>query len=198
MIRALPKPLPCPIVPHPKPQRLPKRKPMTLVAAFRARDNGILLCSDRKEEEGYTQREIDKVYYIQELHAFQVFIAGAGPTTIIKKANEAIHLSLRNAEADTKTNLLAEHCFYIESSLKAIYSEYREELDEIPMGLIIVIAPRIPNSIPILYRTDRSILSAELTYCLHGNGRMISDYLADRLYKHGMSNNALVLLASHF
>jgi 20S proteasome alpha/beta subunit len=169
---------------------------MTLVAAFRAREGGILLCADRKEEEGYTQREIDKIYYIQELHAFQVFIAGAGPTTIINKANEYIHKSLRLADADKRTNLLAEHCAYFEGSLKTVYEKYAKELRDCPMGLIIVVAPRIVGSIPILYKTDGAVLSAELTYCSHGSGRMISDYFADRLYKHGMTNNALALLAA--
>jgi 20S proteasome alpha/beta subunit len=169
---------------------------MTLVAAFRARQGGVLLCADRKEEEGYTQREIDKIYYIQELHAFQVFIAGAGPTTIIKKANEYIHKALLNAESDRKTDILTHHCACIESSLKAIYSEYKEELDELPMGLIIVVAPRVSGSAPIFYKTDKSVLSIEPLYCAHGSGRIISDYLQDRLYRHGMHNNALALLAA--
>jgi hypothetical protein len=126
MIRTLPRPHPD----HPKQlkiERLPKRKAMTLVAAFRARKGGILLCSDRKEDDGYGQKEIDKIYYIQPLMACQIYIAGSGPSEIIKKANEKIHQSFLLAEKDNK-NVLAEHCSIIESSLQEIYNQYPDVL----------------------------------------------------------------------
>jgi len=37
---------------------------VTLVAAFRSGNGGILLCADREENEGYAKREVDKIYHI--------------------------------------------------------------------------------------------------------------------------------------
>ena len=56
-------PKPRPIIPRPEAKRLSGRPRMTLVAAFRARENGILLCADREETDGWLQkRSVDKIY----------------------------------------------------------------------------------------------------------------------------------------
>jgi 20S proteasome alpha/beta subunit len=38
---------------------------MTLIAAFRASNGGILLCSDRHEEDTVSKRSVDKIYQIR-------------------------------------------------------------------------------------------------------------------------------------
>src|SRR6266436_8926054 len=89
---------PCPV---PKPVRLPKRRPhrMTLTNAFRARNGGVLLCADREENDGYAKTEIDKIYAITtDLKTCEVFISGAGPSDIIRKAKEHIRRSLIQAD----------------------------------------------------------------------------------------------------
>jgi hypothetical protein len=84
----------------PKPKRLPERKRgMTLVAAFRCRNDGILLCADREENDGYLKRDIDKIYRFP-LSQYHVFITGAGASTIILRACEKIHQRLSLADAN--------------------------------------------------------------------------------------------------
>ena len=59
----IPKPLPFVPAPRPLPKikRLHKRPhPMTLVAAFRCRNGGILLCADREENGGYAEEKSRK------------------------------------------------------------------------------------------------------------------------------------------
>jgi hypothetical protein len=69
MIPPFPKPhsiVPRP--PRPKLDRLPDRgKLMTLAAAFRCQNGGILLCADREENDGVTKRQIDKIYHIKTI-----------------------------------------------------------------------------------------------------------------------------------
>src|SRR5579864_1941363 len=187
------------ITPKPRPaiQRLPKRIPlqMTLINGFRARNGGILLCADRQEDDGYSKTEIDKIYSITtDFKAFQLFIAGSGPSEIISKAKEHIHRSL--LLADRGNDILGEHQTRIEGSLRYIYKEYSSVLNRQSMGLIIVVAPRSPNTVPRMYSTVEYRLYYQNLYCAHGTGKPISDYLADRLYKEGMDRNTLALLGA--
>jgi hypothetical protein len=57
---------------------------MTLVAAFRCREYGVLLCGDRKEDDGVAVREVEKIFHnTTGFPGFQIFMAGAGPTTVV-------------------------------------------------------------------------------------------------------------------
>ena len=69
---------------------------MTLVAAFRGRDGGVLLCADREESENYAKRDVDKIYEIPML-PIQIYLAGAGPSAPIARANMEIHNALSAA-----------------------------------------------------------------------------------------------------
>jgi hypothetical protein len=57
---------------------------MTLIAAFRAREGGVLLCADREENDGFSKREVEKISRLSLLQC-QMFIAGAGYAPIIKR-----------------------------------------------------------------------------------------------------------------
>ncbi len=205
-----PKP-PRPIVSHPKPQRLTERSMrMTLVAAFRCRENGILLCADREENDGFLKREVDKIYHfdlackigIRPNQPYQVFIAGAGPTAILTKASIEIHECLRDA-VDTGVDILAEHRTLLESiletTLNSIRSRYVTDRDS-ALFLIIIFAsanaPPLLYQAEILYQAEGVILELKSIYAAQGNGKPISDYLANRLYKHGLYRETLALLAA--
>jgi hypothetical protein len=107
-----------------------------------------------------------------------------------------IHETLGKAAHVDKRDILAEHHFLIEWTLKEIHIKHKQDLKNISLGLLIVIAPRKFNSIPILYRTERSTLVPEGEYAAHGSGKSLSDYFADRLYKHGQHDEYLAVLAS--
>jgi 20S proteasome alpha/beta subunit len=182
--------------PKPKPKRLQgRKKAMTLIAAFRMRNNGILLCADRMENDGCYTRPIDKIHRLSGLKECEVFIAGAGTIATIKDAYIGIDHAFRKAEQEGRS-LLTEHRTIIEECLKGTHQRYKEDLKQWPLGLLVVIAPRLTGSPPILYATDRHHLIPEATYFAYGSGKTISDYLADRLYVHGLENDLLVTLAT--
>jgi len=173
---------------------------MTLVAAFRCQQGGILLCADREENDGYAKREVDKIYRIGELPACEVFLAGAGPGNVIRLANQEIHLSLGKASAN-HVDVLAQHCNLIEEALTAICVRFAEVLELEPMNLIIVVAPRSVGSVPLLYQAQGNVLIPETYYVAHGSGKTISDYLSDRLYKpiqHGRLDKGMLGLLATF
>jgi 20S proteasome alpha/beta subunit len=195
----LTKPKPRPIIPaprpFPKPKRLPKRPhPMTLIAAFRCRNNGVLLCADREINDGISKREVEKIYHIL-LKECEVFIAGAGTSwDSITKAYAEIHESLHQAD-EKGADIIAEHRTLIESNLKAIYKRHTKD-KYFEIGFIIVVAPLTPNSFPLLYRTQFEELVPKPLYAAHGNGQRIADYLSDRLYQFGIHKEMLGLLAA--
>ena len=173
------------------------RKWMTLVAGFRCRNGGILLCADREETDGYSKRPVDKIYRISHSQC-QVFIAGSGATSIIAKACEAIHESFLQA-ASNGIDLVAEHKDLLESALKSVYEKYvhiHQNYYDYEIGLIIVVAPMLQSSEPLLYKTESSMLVSQYLYATEGSGKTIADYLTDRLYKHGITRSALAVLAA--
>ena|ERR1017187_4120590 len=181
---------------HPT-RRLPARgKAMTLVAAFRGIEGGILLCSDREWTDGFSKREVDKIYRIRDLAACEIFIAGSGPDATIHKASVDIFGAFVRASKAGK-DVLQEHKSILESSLKAVYKQCAKTLRMYPMCLLIVVAPRGGKLVPMLYRTDEDVLVPESFYAASGSGKPIADYFADRLYEYGkLTKDALKVVAA--
>jgi len=172
---------------------------MTLVAAFRCRQGGILLCADREENDGYARREVEKIYRVDGLPACEVFLAGTGPGNIIRLANEEIHLTLGTASAN-RVNVMAEHRRLIEQAVAAIYVRFGKVLKQEPMGMIIVVAPRA-HGVPLLYHTDNAVLVPETYYAAYGSGKTVADYLSDRIYRphqHGGLDKGLIGVMAAF
>lgn len=185
----LPKSLPRPVY---KPRR---SKWMTLVAGFRSRNGGILLCADREENDGYGKREVDKIYRVQPLlPQCEVFIAGAGSAGVIANANLLIEEAFWRAEA-SGNNLLNTHRDLLQSTLEIIYEKYVKTSDD-EIGLIIVVAFRESGRNPLLYSTQSRLLIPVENYVSQGTGKSVSDYLADQLYKYGTDRRELGLLAA--
>lgn len=190
-LRAIPRHLP-------KKQRPPKRGGfMTLAAAFRGPKGGILLCSDQEwNDAGVSKRQIDKNYRIGGLPPCEFFISGSGPDTAIITAWTEMHKSLWEA-SNAGRDVLAEHQAIFESVLKGICKQQAKTLRFWPMSLLIVVAPRALDKVPMLYRTDGDVLIPEPYYYAVGSGKPVADYLADRIYEPGrLRKRELVTLAA--
>ena len=198
MIPPLPKPRPFPPKPSPGPklQRLPKGKPMTLVAAYRSNDGGLLLCADREENDGYAKRSVDKIYSIH-LNPCTIFLAGAGPSNAIAKANEETHNALVEAFRDGK-DVLREYKVVIQKTLEGVHLQFADILTEFPMNFLIVVVVKAANCAPILYRTDGSVILKEDYYAAFGSGKLICDYFSDRLYEYPRLDKLNLLVVAAF
>jgi 20S proteasome alpha/beta subunit len=168
---------------------------MTLIAAFRASKGGVLLCSDRQEDDGISKKSIDKIYHVKNLKSCDVFMAGAGPSGPLKNTFTEIH-NLLKREEDNGVEVAWVHHETIEAALKAIYGRYNDALQNYPMNLIVVVAPRAKNYRPMLYGTDGIVLSPESRYLAHGSGKPIADYLTGRLYADDLMTKWLLAVAA--
>ena len=199
MIRTLPKPQPR-IVQKVHPRRLPERKllSMTLVAGFRCRQGGVLLCSDREENDRYNKREVDKIHRIPvtQLRTCDVFIAGAGSGDLIRKFRSQLHDSL--VSAATKGNVFEAHEALIQTELDNFYKQWGEDIEESGLVFIVVVAPFQMNLAPLLYRTNKTALVLFFEYCAIGTGQSVSDYFADRLFHYDRMERPLLAILAAF
>jgi 20S proteasome alpha/beta subunit len=161
---------------------------MTLVAGFRCRNGGVLLCADREENDGVSRREVEKIYEVRRQQG-TIFVAGAGRSSILTK----FHLFLENAISES-TDLAARHVHIMEKALKAVSKQYLSTHETV--GFVLVVASSSPNAQPLLYKTDATLVVPEPLYVSDGSGKTISDYLADRLYRHGLDKPSLGALAA--
>jgi len=168
---------------------------MTLVAAFRGPKGGILLCADREENDGYTRREVDKIYYFNMVPC-QVFVAGAGPSGIVTTADVEIRSALFKAHSDG-ANIIQEHKSIVESTLRDIHKRYAANLKSGYLDLLIVIAPLGQVMVPLLYRTELAMMVPEPYYAAYGSGKALCDYFSDRLYEYGrLDKDSMKVLAT--
>jgi 20S proteasome alpha/beta subunit len=157
---------------------------------------GVLLCADREEDYGDTKREVDKICAI-ELPSFQVFIAGSGPTSVVNQACLEIRHVLTQAFAAGE-DMVKRHKPLIEETLKAIHKRYAANLKNWTLGLIVIFAPFDRSMVPLLYRTEWSMMVSEPFYVGYGAGKALSDYLADRLYDYERIDDAHLLAVAAF
>jgi hypothetical protein len=174
---------------------------MTLVAAFRCRTGGILLCGDREENDGYNKREVDKLQRIPstELQTCDIFLAGAGNADLIRIFEPRIRESLNRSYASGR-DIFAEHEALLTAELAECYKGRNQEIKKNEdVEFIVVVAPSvyIPNRVPMLYRTNGTKLIPAPLYCACGTGKPIADYFADRLFHYDrMERGALAFLAA--
>lgn len=183
-------------IPGPKSKRLPKGKPMTLVAAYRSRDGGLLLCADREENDGYGKRSVDKIYPAY-LNPCTIYFAAAGPSNAIVRGCEEAHNVLMEAFREGK-DILREYKPLIEKSLQTVHKQFAVVLKEWPMNFLIVVVAKAPNSVPILYRTDGAAMIQEHYYAAFGTGKLICDYFSDSLYEYPRFDKTNLLALAAF
>ena len=185
-----------PLPRSPRFKRLRVRKRMTLVAAFRCWNGGVLLCADREESDDYLKSDVNKICRIK-LGSCSIFIAGAGTTSLIKKTETQIHSDLLNTIFEGQ-DVVSQHQSLIETSLRTIYERYADAFREYAeLGLVIVIIPYSEESVPFIYYSERAMLIPESNYVARGTGQAISDYLSSHLYAYpGMTKQQLITLAA--
>jgi len=172
---------------------------MTLIAGFRCRMGGVLLCADREEDDGYNKREMDKIYRIpvQDLVSCDIWLAGAGHGDLIRKFQSKLHSSLIIAVSRQGRDVYDDHETLIQAELADFHRQWGSEIKKYGLDFIVVVAPYRPNRVPILCKTNKTALVPSPEYCAIGAGKPISDYLADRLLHYDrLDRPTLALLAA--
>ncbi|MHB1022200.1 MAG: hypothetical protein ACYC46_03340 [Acidobacteriaceae bacterium] len=153
---------------------------MTLTAAFRCQNGGILLCADREENDGVSKREVDKIFHIPlEVSSCDIFVASAGSTACIVNANLAIEKELKMAES-SGYDLWSVHKVCIETALCSVIEQYASDPSD--LGVLVVFASRDTSKSVLLYGNSGHALIPEPYYRADGSGKQFCDYISDRLY----------------
>jgi hypothetical protein len=111
----LPRPHPS-SYPKPTPKRLPGRKLVTLIFAWRCSD-GVVMCADSQEVAGDHRRTVQKISP-EKIGNFQVILAGSGTTTLI----ESFIVVLRRAIKASQYTDLEEFEALAEKTLEDFYN----------------------------------------------------------------------------
>ena len=169
---------------------------MTLAAAFRGPKGGVLLCSDQEwNDDSGSKREINKNYRIN-LPQCSFFISGSGPGSSVIVAWDEIHRRLWDASNAGK-DLLSEHREILREAVLEVFNQYDADFSYSPLSLLIMVAPRQPDRVPMMYYTEGKALIPAPHYHAVGAGKQIADYFADRLYDPDrMDKKTLVALAA--
>jgi 20S proteasome alpha/beta subunit len=196
MIKTSPKPLPRPIVPHPKSQRLPKGKLMTLVSGFRCADGSIVLGADREQVGSFGKRSVEKLFRIVTNQG-SFLIGGAGRSSIADNALMRMEKALITAGANANIVLSEAHKDVIETILHEVHEEYIwGNRDENNRTIQFIIAAAFQSSAPFLYRTDEEIVYPQQLYACAGIGQDLAYYFADKLYNDHLSPEGAVLISA--
>ncbi len=82
------------------------------------------------------------------------------------------------------------------------FKQWDEEIKEAgTLTFIIVVAPFMlnrPDLVPVLYRTNKTVLAPYPEYCAAGSGQPICDYLADRLFHYDRMDRPLLAILAAF
>jgi len=163
---------------------------MTLVAGFRCKNNGVLLCADREENDGISKREVDKISRILHPQGY-VFIAGAGASSVLSKFHGAVERAI-NDKIDLKT----QHVRIFEKALEWVFATYVKDEWNDAISVVVVVAFHQGDLAPLMYGSDKAIITQQTFYISAGSGKPIADYLSDRLYQHGLDKASLGAMAA--
>lgn len=174
MIFPLPKPLPRPLVPHPKIQRLPKGRAMTIGVGFRC-DLGVVLCSDTQIT--WTSRH--KAYETK-----QFYVSGINWTMASVYAGDP---QLWKSFRDKFKELIKAEVTTIKE-LRDILEQaicYFSELDSDPTALCLLVGFVIGNKQMSLVKTEGKLISDVEVFDYIGCGdssllRYLTPIMADR------------------
>jgi 20S proteasome alpha/beta subunit len=196
MIRPIPKPRPQIPLNH-KVKRLPKGKPMTLVAGIRCSDGSIVLGADREQVGPFGKRSVEKLFRISTNQGL-FLIGGAGRSSIADNAMMRMEKALTTAGANPSIVLSEAHKDVIETILHEVHEEYIwGNRDESNRTIQFIIAAAFqPNSAPILYRTDEEIIYPQQLYACAGIGQDLAYYFADKLYNNHLSAEGAALISA--
>src|SRR6266581_8890896 len=139
---------------------------MTFIAGCECRD-GVALCADSLETDGFVKRHVDKLREYGVADEWGVAIAGAGESGIVDKFWSKLKDVLGNESYDRhKTEAI------IERTLKYI----REQHPKSDFQFLVAMYSN-PNCEHWLYRTEGDCLAPKSRYCFSGNDSTLANFI---------------------
>lgn len=198
MIRPFPKP---PSMAKKKPQRLPRREAVTMIAGFKSQQ-GIVLCADTQETIGHYKRHVQKLRVEPSMSVIAVRehlggsdlamgFCGAGEGPFTDKLGERAWLEAQ------KGACLDEVCSRVETGIKTVYQEFGQiyqpglcPSSEFIFGIKMKGESR-------LFTADGPVVNETNGYTSRGAGYYMADFLAARMYQNGLSLYQCIVIAAY-
>lgn len=171
---------------------------MTLIAAFRSADGGIIVCADREESNSSAKRSVEKMQRLSFTQGTFI-IAGSGCSSILAVTFEQLTAALKAEDERDGSDLFLSHRSTIVKVLRDIHQEFiwkQHDEDDRGIKLIIAAAFKSPHSIPMLYCTDEEIVYPQQLYGCGGIGEELAYYFADKLWEPKLTKQEIVIMAA--
>lgn len=195
MIRPFPKPRGSkPIL---KPQRLPERKAVTIVAGFKSYQ-GVVICSDTQETVGVSKHNIPKLRFEpaepEAVGQDELAVAFCGATDNGPFLDEIVDRAWEDAQAATSFD---EACEEIKRSIKNSYKEFGRiyQRGYCPSAELIY-GVKMHGYTKLFYGLGPAITERG-NYAAGGQGIYMANFLSERLYQEHLSLRQCVILAAY-
>jgi 20S proteasome alpha/beta subunit len=168
-------PKPSRIPPHPKPQRLPRRRGVTLVIGLKAKDS-LVIGSESEESVGYlAKREAQKLVRISE-NDWTVVIGGAGDSATVDNTTEKISDALAG-EKDMNGRKVQQA---VDDALSIVYTRYIDP-DSSHEGISLVVGASFGDEL-FLLQTQKRVPQVKEDWACAGWGADIAIYWLEHIY----------------
>lgn len=165
-----------------------RRSRMTMAIGFKCED-GIVLCCDSLEADGFTKRFVDKTSvmgYIQPI--WGVAMAGAGGGGILDKFFKDTVAQLLESESDYDIKL-------IEELIEEVLARYRKRFRIQPFRILVGVFNRSLNK-SFLYRNDEKALAPIDNFAHVGVGASLWKFFVENLHDYYMTCEESAALAA--
>lgn len=168
------------------PRRLPQRKPMTLIAAFRCAGNQAVLCADSEECYGDLKTSVTKINPQKLANGlYEVAFGGSGFGDLVDAMDEKLEQTLNACQVCSEKELRSE----IQSAIVEFYksdpiANYPRDLGDPNSYVSGVVCVRVvPEKSVFLFRFSKTIVLPVKTFVLRGLEIPVYASLAKRLYR---------------
>lgn len=166
---------------------------MTIVAGF-IYSQGMLLCSDMEEGDGYSKKQVKKILHVDG-NGWQLDIGGSGPSAVLALAYKKLKKEFFSY--DCVEELAAGHEESIRSVLLEMHERYIWPSKSTDYTTELLIGLNLKSSKQcLLYRTQEYIPQPVETFCCIGKGSILGNYFASTLYDPSVTRTQMMFLGT--
>jgi 20S proteasome alpha/beta subunit len=163
---------------RPQPKLIVKRRtPVTFVVGMMC-SNGMVLCTDSLESDGFTKKAVGKIRTMGTTD-WQIAIAGAGAAGLVDKFSDEVYASTQGKAYDVQL---------MESTIEDILQRFELRYSQQQFQVVIAL-----HSVSVmskkLYRSEGGVLVPKRDFTHTGVGHELWRFLSANLFEHGNSVN---------
>jgi hypothetical protein len=185
--------------PCPKPERLPERKAVTIIAGFRCED-GVVICGDTQETSDIHKKNVTKVTVFPHDVEAKAVIAQADLIAAFCGAGNGpfIDMLIRKAWESTAPSVdLEQACDFIEQTIKDTYEEYGKIFQPGECPSVVLIYGVKKNGESRLFRSDGPVVNPVPECTSDGAGYFMADFLSSKMYDRRLTVYQCAILAAY-